>query len=76
MEGPLVLKIHPNDNVVVALQPLPAGTTVLPGIVTASRSPRRIKSPLVDIPAGGGNPALWGAARAREGGYRPGRLDP
>ena len=53
MEGPLVLKIHPNDNVVVALQPLPAGTTVLPGIVTRQPIPQAHKIALVDIPAGG-----------------------
>ena len=50
---PLIIKISDRDNVAVAVQDLPAGTEVLPGIVTQNAIPQAHKIALTDIPAGG-----------------------
>lgn len=49
---PLIIKISDRDNVAVAVQDLPAGTEVLPGIVTQDAIPQAHKIALTDIPAG------------------------
>ena len=48
----LSIKIKDQDNVVVAVHDLPAGTTLESGVVTRERIPQAHKIALVDIPAG------------------------
>ena len=47
------VKIKPEDNVAIAVKELPAGTEILPGVVTLSDIPQAHKIALQDIPAGG-----------------------
>lgn len=49
----LSIKIKDQDNVVVAVHDLPAGTTLESGVVTREKIPQAHKIALVDIPAGG-----------------------
>ena len=49
----LTIQIKDNDNVVVAVHDLPAGTKTESGVVTLDPIPQAHKIALVDIPAGG-----------------------
>ena len=49
----LTIQIKDNDNVVVAVHDLPAGTKTESGVVTRNPIPQAHKIALVDIPAGG-----------------------
>ena len=49
----LTIQIKDNDNVVVAVHDLPAGTKTESGVVTRDPIPQAHKIALVDIPAGG-----------------------
>ncbi len=49
---PLMIKIQERDNVAVAVQDLPTGTELLPGLVTRDPIPQAHKIALTDIPAG------------------------
>ena len=49
----LYVKIKDQDNVVVAVQDLKAGTEVMEGLVTNQDIPQAHKIALCDIPAGG-----------------------
>ena len=48
----LTIQIKDNDNVVVAVHDLPAGTKTESGVVTRDPIPQAHKIALVDIPAG------------------------
>ena len=47
------IQINPRDNVAIAVQAVPAGTELLPGVVTLSEIPQGHKIALVDIPKDG-----------------------
>lgn len=49
----LYVKIKDQDNVVVAVQDLKAGTEIMEGLVTNQDIPQAHKIALCDIPAGG-----------------------
>ena len=49
----LYVKIKDQDNVVVAVQDLKAGTEIMEGLVTNQGIPQAHKIALCDIPAGG-----------------------
>jgi galactarate dehydratase len=55
MNAPVVLKIHPRDNVAIVANDggLPKGTTIPGGIVLVDNVPQGHKVALEDIPAGG-----------------------
>ena len=49
----LVLKIHEKDNVAIALKDLPAGSRIMPDVVTREAVPQAHKIALENIPKGG-----------------------
>lgn len=49
----LCVKLNENDNVAIAVHDLPAGTEILPGVVTNTDIPQAHKTALCDIPQGG-----------------------
>ena len=53
MNSPLVIKVTDKDNVAIAVHDTPAGTEVLPGVVTRQNIPQAHKIALTDIPKGG-----------------------
>ena len=53
MSERLSIQIKEEDNVVVAVHDLPAGTTLESGVVTREPIPQAHKIALRDIPAGG-----------------------
>ena len=53
MPEKLFVKINEKDNVAIALKDLPAGTEILPGVVTKQDIPQAHKIALTDIPQGG-----------------------
>ena len=60
----LYVKIKDQDNVVVAVQDLKAGTEIMEGLVTNQDIPQAHKIALCDIPAGGGDHSLRRCSRA------------
>ena len=52
MASRLCIKIHERDNVAIAIRDLPAGTQVLPGVVTAEDIPQAHKIALAAMPKG------------------------
>lgn len=53
MNSPLVIKVTDKDNVAIAVHDIPAGTEVLPEVVTLEDIPQAHKIALTDIPKGG-----------------------
>ena len=47
------IQINPRDNVAIAVQEVPAGTELMPGVVTLSDIPQGHKIALTDIPKDG-----------------------
>ena len=52
MSAPLFIKVREEDNVAIAVHDLPAGTEILPGVVTQQDIPQAHKIALKDLAAG------------------------
>ena len=52
MSAPLFIKVREEDNVAIAVHDLPAGTEILPGVVTQQNIPQAHKIALKDLKAG------------------------